>query len=570
MPLMSENLVAITILVAITEVLLLIIVFWGLDRLLLAATRFLERSPVLGGLNRSQLRSARRLLREILLAIFGLLVFLVLSFNGWLLYGEENAFVYLLSLADTIPESYWRQVLQGLLKSLLLLLVTSLLLRIARQLLQGACNKAKAFEQVTSNDESIERFFSALSHFVTSGAWGLALILSAGFLGIPETVTQFMVTAFRIYVLIAAGLLAVQVVTVVVDSFDAISIKYSGSSTDNLLRFYDSLRYLVPLFKRCLEYGIYVFTATLVLDQIDWVARLSGLGLQVIQVISIFFVSRVLVAVASLIIEEVLVNARNLSEIQRQRRMTMAPLLRSTSKYIIYFGAVVGSLYALDVNPAPILAGAGIIGLTLSLGAQNLVNDIVSGFFILFESYYLVGDYIATNETEGIVEAIELRTTRIRHPDGQVQIVRNGNIESVRNYSMEYVYAVVLVNLDYEENLDQVYQVIAAVGEQLLHDHEEVLEPPDLEGVDKFEEETLAVRVRTKVKPGQHLRIERLLRQRIKAAFDREGIMITPREKFILEYGQLSANLNFDRSSLRDADPDVAIKLPSEPSEETS
>ena len=389
------------------------------------------------------------------------------------------------------------------------------------------------------------------------------LILSAGFLGLPDPLTQNLSALLKTYLLIVAGLLTVKAVNVIVDSLDALSAKYSEANPDtnsdttsdrdgdNRWRLYNSLRFLVPLFKRCAEYGIYIFTATLVLEQIEWVSGLAGFGIRVIQVISIFFISRVLVAVASLVIEEALVNAKNLSETQRQRRMTLAPLLRSTSKYIIYFAGVVASLYALDVNPAPILAGAGIIGLTLSLGAQNLVNDIVSGFFILFENYYLVGDYIATNDTEGIVEAIELRTTRIRHPDGQVQIIRNGNIDSLRNYSMEYVYAVVLVNLDYEENLDHVHAVIETVGQQLLRDHDEVLAPPDLEGVEKFEEETLAVRVRTKVKPGQHFYIERILRSRIKDAFDQAGIMITPREKFILEAGQLSAQINWEGSRLQ-------------------
>lgn len=558
----SENLVAVNILVAAAEIGVLILLLVVVDRLLLAGSRFLERSPIirLGG---QRLRNLRRRLRELSLVIFGLLGFLILSFNGWLLYSEQNAFNYLLALVGTIPENYWGSLAERLLKSLGLLAGTAVVLRVLRRWLQRICEWTQAIDQVSANDESVERFFKVLNHLATSGLWGWALLLSAGFLGFPAMAIAYLTIAVRIYLIVVAGVLAVRAVTVVVDSLDGLSAKYRDN---NLFRIYESLQSLVPLFKRCLEYGIYIFTATQVLDQITWVSSLAGLGIPVIQIISIFFLSRVLVAVASLVIQEALVNARELSESQRQRRMTLAPLLRSTSKYVIYFGAGVASLYALEVNPAPVLAGAGIIGLTLSLGAQNLVNDIVSGFFILFESYYLVGDYIATEETEGVVEAIELRTTRIRHPDGQVQIVRNGNIDRLRNYSMEYVYAVVLVNLDYEEDLTQVYPVIEAVGQQLMQAYPEVLEPIEIEGIDTFEEDTFALRVRTKVKPGQHLRIERILRQYIKDALDREGIMITPREKFILEYGQVSASVDFDGSSLKRMDPEAIarMKLPLE------
>ncbi|PSN17673.1 mechanosensitive ion channel protein MscS, partial [filamentous cyanobacterium CCP5] len=500
-------------------------------------------------------------LRELSLVVFGLLGFLVLSFNGWLFLNGQNAYTYLIELASSIPENYWSSLSERLLKSLGLLTGAGLILRPLGYWLGRACALAQAFDQVSANDESVGRFFKVLNHLITCGLWGLALLLSAGFLGLPAILIAYMTIALRIYLIVVAGLLCVRAVTVIVDSLDALSAKYSDNNRYNLFRFYGSLQPLVPLFKRCLEYGIYIFTAAQVLNQITWVSGLAGLGIPVIKVISIFFVSRMLVAVASLVIEEALVNARELSEAQRQRRMTLAPLLRSTSKYIIYFGAVIASLYALDVNPAPILAGAGIIGLTLSLGAQNLVNDIVSGFFILFENYYLVGDYIATEETEGFVEAIELRTTRIRHPDGQVQIVRNGNIDRLRNYSMEYVYAVVLVNLDYEEDLAQVYPVIEAVGRQLMAEREEILEPLEIEGIDIFEEETFALRIRAKVKPGQHLRIERILRQRIKDALDREGIMLTPREKFILEYGQVSASLDFDGSALKGLDPEAIARM---------
>ena len=154
---------------------------------------------------------------------------------------------------------------------------------------------------------------------------------------------------------------------------------------------------------------------------------------------------------------------KNLTEEQRKRRQTLIPLARSLLKYLVYFCAVISILKLLNIDPGPILAGAGILGIALGLGAQALINDIVCGFFILFENYYLVGDYIEAGREEeriieGIVEAIELRTTRIRHPSGQLQIISNGEIGSIVNYSKDYIYATVEISLSYQCNLEHLCQ----------------------------------------------------------------------------------------------------------------
>ena len=114
------------------------------------------------------------------------------------------------------------------------------------------------------------------------------------------------------------------------------------------------------------------------------------------------FISKVIFEVIYLLLEEFLFKDQQLTETQRSRRLTMIPLFRSLLQYLIYFAVAVSILYILDINPTPILAGAGIIGLAVGLGAQTLINDIVSGFFILFENYYLVGEYIQAGKAEEI------------------------------------------------------------------------------------------------------------------------------------------------------------------------
>jgi small conductance mechanosensitive channel len=209
----------------------------------------------------------------------------------------------------------------------------------------------------------------------------------------------------------------------------------------------------------------------------------------------------------------------------------LIPLFRSLLQYLIYFTVGVSILYTLDINPTPILAGAGIVGIAIGLGAQALINDIVSGFFILFENYYLVGDYVEAGKAEekvveGVVEAIELRTTRIRHPNGQLQIIRNGEMGSITNYSKQYIFAVVEVAVPYNSELVHVYQVIESVGQQLKTDYPDVLEPTQIDGVESLGESNLLLRTLTKVKPGKHLQIQRILRKNFMDTLLREGILL--------------------------------------------
>lgn len=235
--------------------------------------------------------------------------------------------------------------------------------------------------------------------------------------------------------------------------------------------------------------------------------------------------------VVYLLLEEVLLKNQNLTETQRSRRLTLIPLFRSLLQYFIYFSVAVSILYILDINPTPILAGAGIVGIAVGLGAQTLINDIVCGFFILFENYYLVGDYIEAGKAEekaveGTVEAIELRTTRIRHPNGQLHIIRNGDIGSITNYSKQYIFAVVEVNVPCDSNLSHIYEVIGEIGQQLKASDLDVLEATFVEGVESLSESHLLLRTLTKVKPGKHLHIQRVLRKLYMDNFQNQGILL--------------------------------------------
>jgi len=176
----------------------------------------------------------------------------------------------------------------------------------------------------------------------------------------------------------------------------------------------------------------------LAIEQVEPIAFLATYGQIAIKIIGIIFLCRVFIQVSNLAVSELLLHNQVLTETQRQKRLTIIPPIQSGLKYPIYFGAGIAILYSINVDPTPILASAGLLGLAVGLGVQNLVNDLVSGFFILFDNYYLVGDDVEIDDIEGDVEAIDLRTTPIRHDDGQLCIIRNGEICNVINYSKEY------------------------------------------------------------------------------------------------------------------------------------
>jgi small conductance mechanosensitive channel len=328
----------------------------------------------------------------------------------------------------------------------------------------------------------------------------------------------------RIYLIAAIGLLIVRGIASVVDTLDALSAKLAGPTTP--LRHYHDMRGLVPLLRRCVELAIWLAAASLILLQIEAVAAFASYGPRLIQAVGVFFVARVAVEAANLIITRSQGDGEGLSEVERQQRATLVPLVLSFVRGAIYFVALAVMLSVLDLNPLPLLAGAGILGVVVGFGAQPVITDIVSGFFILFENQFLVGDYVETGNARGVVEAIQLRTTRIRDPNGQQHIVRNGLMTGVVNYSKAYTFAVVEVEVRNASELEQVYGVLREIGAEFATKHPDVLEPTVISGIERFTSSGLVIRTTTKVRPGTHGQVARDLRQAILTAFVANGLNV--------------------------------------------
>jgi small conductance mechanosensitive channel len=200
---------------------------------------------------------------------------------------------------------------------------------------------------------------------------------------------------------------------------------------------------------------------------------------------------------------------------------TLVPLLQSICQYLLYFGSAVVMLGVLGVNTGPILAGAGLVGLAVGLGAQSLVTDVVSGFFILFEGQYLVGDLVEIGEATGRVEAVSIRHTQVRDAQGKLHIIPNGQIKEVVNSSKGYMNAVVDLELPADGDLDGALEAMREAGRRLRAQHPgDVLGETQVQGLVELGLSEMTARAVTRVRPGTHEEMENEYRRLLKQVLD--------------------------------------------------
>ncbi|HEY7106581.1 MAG TPA: mechanosensitive ion channel family protein, partial [Acidimicrobiia bacterium] len=208
---------------------------------------------------------------------------------------------------------------------------------------------------------------------------------------------------------------------------------------------------------------------------------------------------------------------------------TIGAVLRSVAALLIWSIAVLTILDEFDVNLAPLLAGAGIAGIALGFGAQSLVRDFISGLFMLIEDQYGVGDVIDAGLATGTVEALSLRTTRLRDVDGVVWHIPNGAIARVGNESKQWARALLDVGVGYDTDLDRATEVIREAADELRHDPayaDAVLDEPQVLGIESMSTDRILIRVVLRTRPQQQHRVARALRLRVKAALDAAGITV--------------------------------------------
>jgi small conductance mechanosensitive channel len=240
-----------------------------------------------------------------------------------------------------------------------------------------------------------------------------------------------------------------------------------------------------------------------------------------------------LLGVAMRRLEEVLIRAGEKSELApgatRKRVTTLTGLLLTMGLVAVWAVVVVICLDQIGLDVTPILAGAGIVGLAVGFGAQNLVRDVIGGFFLVLENQVRVGDVAVVNGTGGLVEAITFRTIVLRDLAGVVHVFPNGGITTIANMTKGWSGYVVDVGVAYKEDPDRVVEIMREVAEDLRKDPglgPSILEPIEIFGVDDFKESEVTIKARLKTVPMQQWGVGREYRRRLKKAFDARGIEI--------------------------------------------
>jgi small-conductance mechanosensitive channel len=255
---------------------------------------------------------------------------------------------------------------------------------------------------------------------------------------------------------------------------------------------------------------------------------LIGHGLKIILIIILTF--------TALKISRVLANRifsvfkKTEMEIEMQKRAdTLNSLIRYILNSVILAVSLVMILGELGIQIGPVLAAAGIVGLAVGFGAQQLVQDVISGFFILLEDQIRVGDVVQISGVGGLVEKVSLRLIVLRDLAGNVHYIRNGQVSDVTNMTKGYSQYVFDIGIAYRENVDEVMEVIKQVGEDLRSDpnfKDDILDALEILGLDSFAASSVVIKARIKTKPIQQWRIGREFNRRLKNKFDELNIEI--------------------------------------------
>ncbi len=213
----------------------------------------------------------------------------------------------------------------------------------------------------------------------------------------------------------------------------------------------------------------------------------------------------------------------------KKRAQTLGNTLRHAVLLFLTLLAILMILGELGIELGPILATAGIGALAIGFGAQSLVKDVISGFFIILENQYRIGDVIEVAGVSGLVESVSLRRTVLRDLEGKVYTVPNGEIKVVSNLSKGWSRSVLDVNISYRENVDEVMELLSRIGRELEAEEpykSAILEPLQILGIERLGEASLTIRIVVKTAPLRQWEVGRELRRRIKNRFDEKGIQM--------------------------------------------
>jgi len=263
------------------------------------------------------------------------------------------------------------------------------------------------------------------------------------------------------------------------------------------------------------------------IDQtVDWIVKS---GPKVVVILVLMFIGVKLSGVIAGRLFALIGRRKKMDEEYKKRADTLSAVIGYLISATVIIVAALMILAELDIQIGPILAAAGVAGLAVGFGAQHLVQDIISGFFILLDDEIRVGDVVQIADKGGLVERLNLRMVVLRDLSGNVHYVRNGKIDVVTNMTKDYSRYVFDIGVAYREDVDEVIQLIKQVDEELRSDPAfgpDIIEPIEILGLDQFAQSAVIVKARTKTKPIKQWGVAREFNRRLKKKFDQQNIEI--------------------------------------------
>jgi small conductance mechanosensitive channel len=252
-----------------------------------------------------------------------------------------------------------------------------------------------------------------------------------------------------------------------------------------------------------------------------------NLGAGLLQIIFIALLAMIVVRISRNLITSLFKdNKKRPIRITQRRENTLKKLMQSVISYVVYFIAFIMILKVINIDIGPLLAGAGVAGLAIGFGAQNLVRDIISGFFIVFEDQFSVDDYVLVAGVEGTVEEVGLRTTKILSFTGEMNVIPNGDITQVTNYSIRNGLSLVEINIPYESDVTEAERVIEEVAATLPEEYDFLVGTPEIQGITELDVSHYVIRIIAETEPTMQWAGERLIRKVMQDRLYKSGIEI--------------------------------------------
>lgn len=265
----------------------------------------------------------------------------------------------------------------------------------------------------------------------------------------------------------------------------------------------------------------------------SFLIKLPLLTTRLLMAVAAVFLGMIVLRVGRRMISS-LVTMRSQKHKTMQQVNTARALATSIFNYIMYFIVVTIVLSIFGVNVSSLLAVAGVGGIAISFGAQTLIKDIISGMFIWMEGSITVGDIVTINDLSGVVESIAIRTTTVRDYNGNIYVIPNGDIRTLTNMSRDFKRAIVDIRCPYEADQGRIVEILKDEMEIAGREIQGLTAAPEVMSILSFDTDAVVVRIAAQCPVGEHWRIERDLRTRVKARFDKEGIVMPHYQKIVV------------------------------------